>query len=134
MDKKGIIRYIDIHDIDQQPDNEELYRILREIDPEAARIEAKVNEPAETTTMPKGGIILYCTSWCPDCRRARNWLKSNNLNYIDVDIDANPAASEQVKKWNDGKRITPTFDIAGTILSNFDEQKLTNVLIDKGLK
>ncbi len=30
-DKKGIIRYIDIHDFSKQPDNEELFEVLREI-------------------------------------------------------------------------------------------------------
>jgi glutaredoxin len=128
IDKSGILRYIDVHDIDNQPSNDELIRILREIDPQASPIKAA---PVTAPTIPKGEIILYCTSWCPDCRRARNWLKANNLDYVDVDIDTNTAASEQVKKWNDGKRITPTFDIGGTIIANFDEAKLTHVLKDR---
>jgi len=36
LDRQSIVRYIDIHDISQQPDNDELRRVLREIDPEAA--------------------------------------------------------------------------------------------------
>jgi peroxiredoxin len=32
VDKEGIIRYIDIHDIDAQPDNQELFGILRELE------------------------------------------------------------------------------------------------------
>ena len=31
VDKEGTIRYIDIHDIDDQPDNEELFKALREL-------------------------------------------------------------------------------------------------------
>ncbi len=31
IDKKGIIRYIDIHDINRQPDNEELLSELRKV-------------------------------------------------------------------------------------------------------
>jgi glutaredoxin len=123
IDKKGILRYIDIHDIDQQPSNEVLFDVIREIDPDSAKA-----EPEEGTVaglpVPQGGIVLYCTSWCPDCRRARNWLKTNNVKYVEVDIDTNPSASEQVKKWNDGKRITPTFDIGGVIIPNFNEQKI----------
>jgi glutaredoxin len=128
IDKDGIIRYIDVHDIDKQPSNDELLKILRKIDPLAAKAEAKEDKIATTPVLPKEGIVVYCTSWCPDCRRARNWLKANNLDYIEVDIDTNPAASEQVKKWNDGKRITPTFDIGGVIIANFDEPKLINAL------
>ena len=32
VDKDGIIRYIDIHDIDVQPDNQELFDVLRELE------------------------------------------------------------------------------------------------------
>jgi peroxiredoxin len=31
VDKQGVIRYIDIHDFGRQPDNEELFEVLREI-------------------------------------------------------------------------------------------------------
>jgi thioredoxin reductase (NADPH) len=104
---------------------------LRDIDPEAAKAEPKEGEPVPTPVIPKASIVLYCTSWCPDCRRARTWLKANNLDFVEVDIDTNTAASEQVKKWNNGKRITPTFDIGGEIIANFDEFKLTKVLKDR---
>src|SRR5512136_2939373 len=36
IDKRGIIRYIDIHNIDEQPDNDVLFAELRKIDPVAA--------------------------------------------------------------------------------------------------
>jgi peroxiredoxin len=32
VDKKGIIRYIDIHDFDAQPDNQELFDVLKELE------------------------------------------------------------------------------------------------------
>lgn len=131
IDKYGIIRYIDIHDIGQQPDNEDVYKILRDIDPTAATSEKKEAKMVTAPSLPKGGIILYCTSWCPACRRARNWLKANNLDYREIDIDKNPAATDQVKKWNKGNRTTPTFDIDGVIISNFDEVKLRSVLLEK---
>lgn len=31
IDKEGIIRYIDVHPIDQQPDNEEIFEVLRKL-------------------------------------------------------------------------------------------------------
>ena len=74
---------------------------------------------------------MYCTKWCSDCRRARDWLKSNNLDYIEIDIDANPRAADQVKQWTGGKRITPTFDIDGTIVVDFNQQKLNEILKER---
>jgi len=32
VDKEGIIRYIDIHDIDDQPDNQVLFDVLKELE------------------------------------------------------------------------------------------------------
>jgi alkyl hydroperoxide reductase subunit AhpC len=32
VDKEGIIRYIDVHDIDEQPDNTQIIEVLRDLD------------------------------------------------------------------------------------------------------
>ena len=74
---------------------------------------------------------MYCTSWCPDCRRARIWLKAKNIQYTEVDVTTFPGASEQVRKWANGNLTTPTFDIDGSILVNFDEAKLAGLLKSK---
>jgi glutaredoxin len=129
LDKQGIIRYIDIHDIDHQPDNDEVRKILREIDPEAA---ARQPEPEPDDALPSSGIVLYCTKWCPACRRARNLFAELNLEYTEVDVNITPGATEQVKKWADGNRTTPTFNIDGTIIVNWNEMELRKVLAEKG--
>ena len=48
IDKRGYIRYIDIHDIDHQPDNDVVLEVLRRIDPEAA-----LRSPAPPPIKPK---------------------------------------------------------------------------------
>jgi glutaredoxin len=131
IDKTGVIRYIDIHDIDHQPDNEEVRKVLREIDPEAAARQDEMKKEEETV-LPRGGVVLYCTKWCPACRRARNLFAQHDIEYSEVDINKVPEASEQVKKWANGDRITPTFDIDGTILVNWNEKELRRILTEKG--
>jgi glutaredoxin len=125
LDKDGIIRYIDIHDIDDQPDNEVLFTELRRIDPEAA-----ASEPAapKAVDLPKGGIVMYCTKWCMDCRRARDWLQARGLEFTEVDIYAVPGALQQVRKWGNGSLITPTIDIDGEIVLDFDVERLEKIL------
>jgi protein-disulfide isomerase len=48
-----------------------------------------------------------------------------------VDIDVTPGAADQVKKWANGFRTTPTFDIEGTILVNFDEKEVEKAIKEK---
>jgi glutaredoxin len=125
IDKDGIIQYIDIHDIDEQPSNEVLLDEIRRMDPESA-----VQEPMrpQEVELPKGGIVMYCTKWCVDCRKARAWLKEQGMEYVEVDVYATPGAAKQVREWADGHLITPTFDIDGKIILDFDEDRLKEVL------
>ena len=126
IDKQGIIRYVDVHDIDLQPPNDELRRAIRQIDPEV-RDRPELPEP-EPVALPHGGIVMYCTRWCPDCKDARAWLAQLKLDYTEVDITTTPGAARQVEQWADGSRTTPTFDIDGTIVVDFDLPRLCEVL------
>jgi len=127
LDKHGVIRYIDIHDIDDQPSNVELRSVLRQVDPQAAARAPKEVQP-EDVELPHGGIVMYCTPWCPDCKRARLWLAERNLAYTEVNITRTPGAELQVKRWANGSAITPTFDIDGQIVVDFDAARLKAVL------
>lgn len=126
IDKQGIIRYIDVHDINDQPQNEVLLAELRKLEPElAARLPAETAVPAQ----PQGGVIMYCTRWCSDCQRARAWLNQHGIKYTEIDVNANPAAARKVREWTKGNLVTPTFDINGTIVIDFDVEKLTQLLL-----
>ena len=74
---------------------------------------------------------MYCTPWCPDCRRARVWLKDNNIDYTEVDISTDLTAARQVRAWGDGFQISPTFEIDGEVVLDFDEAKLRKLLLKK---
>ena len=116
MDKNGVIQYIDIHDIDDQPDNEVLFAELKKIDPEAFA-NVKKEEPA--AEMPQEGIIMYCNTWCPDCRRAEMWFNENDIEFTRVDVIRVPGAREKARELADGKLVTPTFDVNGTVVLDF---------------
>jgi len=62
-------------------------------------------------------IVMYTTTWCPDCRAAKNFLASKGLSYEEINIEENPDAAEIVMKLNDGMKKVPTLDIEGTIVS-----------------
>jgi glutaredoxin len=128
IDKEGIIRYIDIHDIDDQPDNEVLWAELRRLEPEAASAATEEAEEATQEGLLHGGVVMYCTSWCPDCRRARMWMRERGIEWVEVDVNSNPAAAKQVREWANGNLVTPTFDVDGTIVVDFRPDKLAEAL------
>lgn len=82
----------------------------------------------EPVPLPHGGIVMYCTKWCPDCKQARAWLAEHQLPYTEVDITSTPGAGKQVEQWGNGDRTTPTFDIDGTIIVDFDLLRLKEIL------
>jgi len=127
IDKKGVIRYVDVHDIDQQPDNEVLFRALAEVEPQAAAA-ARAAAPPPPAPEPAADVVMYCTSWCPDCRRARVYLKERGIAYVEIDISRDRAAAERVRGWANGNETTPTFNVKGTIIVNFDQAKLNKAL------
>lgn len=124
IDEEGIIRYIDIHEIGKQPINAVLFNEIKKLRPNY--VEPAMEE--KTSKLPHGGIVMYCTRWCPDCRQARAWLMENHLEYTEVDVMSTPGAAEQVRKWANGNLVTPTFDIDGTIVVDFDQPRLKEVL------
>ncbi len=55
-----------------------------------------------------GPIVVYGTTWCPDCKRAKQFLGEHRLQYNWVDIEQDPEAMAYVEEINEGKRIVPT--------------------------
>lgn len=53
-------------------------------------------------------IIMYSTSWCPDCHRAKRVFRRLETAYVDIDIDKHPEAVAAVLAANDGKKSVPT--------------------------
>lgn len=127
IDKEGIIQYIDIHDMDDQPDNRVLFKKLVEIDPENTEQAVAIDEEKP---LPEGDVIMYCNSWCLDCKRARAWLAERNIDYIEIDVDEYPAAAKIVRSVADGNLVTPTFDVRGKIIVDFDKEKLKKAFSD----
>jgi glutaredoxin len=69
---------------------------------------------------------MYTTPWCPDCRRAKSFLKERRVAFREVNIEEDESAEEIVMRANDGKRKVPTLEVAGRYFacSPFDPNQL----------
>jgi glutaredoxin len=75
-------------------------------------------------------ITMYSTRWCPDCWRAKTFLKERGVEFREVDIEENPSAEEIVIKANDGRRKVPTLEVGGRYFacSPFNAEELAENL------
>jgi len=53
-------------------------------------------------------IIMYGATWCPDCKRAKQFFAEHRVPYRWIDIDGNPDAIAEIERINGGQRIVPT--------------------------
>ena len=75
-------------------------------------------------------VIVYSTSTCPFCIRAKQYLKDNNVQFEDIDVSENhEKAQEMIKK--SGQMGVPVLEIDGAIIVGFDKDKIKETL---GLK
>ena len=56
-------------------------------------------------------VIMYTTRWCPDCWRAKHFLKQRGVSYREVNIEEDPSAEAIVLQANAGKRKIPTLKV-----------------------
>jgi mycoredoxin len=73
---------------------------------------------------------MYTTAWCPDCRRAKTFMKERGVEFREVNIEEDDDAADLVIKVNNGKRRVPTFEVAGRYfaISPFNAQRLAEEL------
>lgn len=77
---------------------------------------------------PEHRVLLYGADWCPDCHRAKAFLRENEINFMYIDVDAVEGATETVTSLNKGKRIIPTIIINGEAYSNPNNTILRDAL------
>ncbi len=57
-------------------------------------------------------VLVYSASWCRDCRAAKQFLDSHGVPYTEINVDVDPAASDEVVR-HVGKRAIPQLVIDG---------------------
>jgi len=75
-------------------------------------------------------ITMYSTSWCVDCRRAKQFLRERGVNFVEVNIDEDVDAEDLVLEVNEGRRKVPTIKIGDRFFacSPFDPYQLSSEL------
>lgn len=79
-------------------------------------------------------VTVYSTSWCAFCHTEMEWLKKQGVEFVAKDIEAEPAARDELLSKNGGNfQGVPVTDIAGELILGFDRPKLEDALRKNGL-
>jgi mycoredoxin len=75
-------------------------------------------------------ITIYSTGWCPDCRRAKSFLKQRGIAFREINIENDPEAEEVVLRANHGRRRVPTLKVGDRYFacSPFNAERLAHEL------
>jgi glutaredoxin 3 len=65
-------------------------------------------------------VVLYTTSWCPYCERARSLLESKGVAFEEIDVEAQPEARAEMIKRS-GRTSVPQIFIGETHVGGSDD-------------
>lgn len=72
-------------------------------------------------------IVMYGTSWCSVCRKARQFLAENGLHYQEIDADLTPGGWEKVQQLS-GRRAVPVLVVDGDVTAGLSPQRVMNAV------
>ena len=73
-------------------------------------------------------VVLYTTSWCGYCARARRLLADKGASFTDIDVDAVDGARAEMQRRS-GRTSVPQIFIGERHIGGYDDMR---ALDDKG--
>lgn len=96
-----------------------------------AQVDRAKPQPAASS---EAAVVVYKAAWCGVCRSAASYLRSRHVEFVEKDIEKDPAASQEMLQKAQAKGLSPrgvpVIDFRGEILLGFDQARL-ETLIDR---
>jgi len=87
-----------------------------------------ITAPPDFAALHEESVILYGTSWCPNCAQTRKFLKSGNVPYFEYDVDNSSEGQRQFKALH-GNGV-PVLLINNTVIRGYDPNAILHALKD----
>lgn len=88
-----------------------------------AKVEPAPGAPAAQATQT---VVMYATTWCPYCAKARDYFARSGIAYVEHDIETSAAAHAEFKRL--GGRGVPLILVGREQMNGFSEQGFENLL------
>jgi glutaredoxin len=81
---------------------------------------------ANTVPVPRpqaavaGPVVMYATSWCPYCAKARAYFGKKGIAYTEYDVEKSPSAKAEFRRL--GGRGVPLILVGREKMSGFSEE------------
>ncbi len=91
----------------------------------AADILAGAKDRYQRQQNEKNNIVMYATSWCGYCRKARNYFHANGIQYTEHDIESDDEAKRRFDLL--GGKGVPLILVGGTRMQGFSEARFNSL-------
>lgn len=101
---------------------------------DAKRLEARSRrmgrvEPAAASS---DRVVLYSTSWCGYCDKAKALLRRLNVSFVEKDIEKDPAAAQELAQKGARAGVqprgVPVLDIRGKLVLGYNEERIRQLV------
>jgi glutaredoxin len=83
--------------------------------------------PAVDTSKPaSSAVTMFSTSWCPHCKRAKDYFARKGVAYREVDIEASEAGSREFKAY--GGQGVPLIIVGDKRMRGFSAETMDRML------
>ena len=109
-----------VHFSDQKPQDAKTESVRLKIN-SYTHVTYELSAPAATAVAPAAGnVVMYSTTWCGYCKKARAYFAANNIPYTDYDIEHSAAARRQYDAF--GGRGVPVIFVGQARMNGFSSQ------------
>lgn len=82
--------------------------------------------PIDSSKLGSASVVLYSTSWCPYCAKAREFMQQANIPFSEKDIEASMQAQAEHRAL--GGVGVPLLKIGDSVISGFDPQAIRDAV------
>lgn len=66
-------------------------------------------------------IVMYSTTWCGYCQRARGLLQSKGAEFVEIKVDEQPEQRDLMIEKSGGRRTVPQIFIGERHVGGYDD-------------
>ncbi|MCU7891507.1 MAG: DUF4124 domain-containing protein [Candidatus Thiodiazotropha sp. (ex Ustalcina ferruginea)] len=74
-------------------------------------------------------VVMYSAKWCGYCKKARRYLKSNRISFVEYDVESSAKGKRDYKKLGTGG--VPIILVGKRRLNGFSEASFRNIYRDE---